>query len=122
MKAKRGILLLEVVITATILAVGLTMILRSFTSSIRTMEAAQDYSTAIILAERVLWDLKMKKPDERESYGQFKDFPGFEWSQESLEDDELNRAKLNLYIKWKRRNRDYSFKVATYTYYDEETD
>lgn len=97
-----------------ILAVGLTMISRSFTNCIRVMETSGDYHRALILAEQVLWDLSTKEPDEWETDGDFEDDPEFKWHQDNEEDDELKLRELDVDIRWRRRNRDYKLRIATF--------
>lgn len=97
-----------------VLAVGLTMISRSFTNCIRVLEAAGDYSTAVVLAEEALWNLEITEPDDWESDGKFKDNPKFRWSQRNKEKEDLELLELKVDIEWRRRNRDYKLRIATF--------
>ena len=114
MNNSKGILLLEVIVAVAVLAVGLTTISRSFTNCTRVIETAKDYNMALILAEKILWELENKKPDEWESGGEFEDYPAFSWGQENKESEDLELRELDVDINWKRRNRDYKLNIATF--------
>ncbi|MFH1360892.1 MAG: hypothetical protein ABIJ41_07695 [Candidatus Omnitrophota bacterium] len=47
----RGTILMEVLLTITILSVGLTFIIRSFITSLRSSVITSDYSTALLLVD-----------------------------------------------------------------------
>jgi hypothetical protein len=55
-----GFLLLETLLAVIILAVGLTLVVRSFGSSIHALGTSGDYTRAIVLLEERLWDLEAK--------------------------------------------------------------
>ena len=114
LRNKKGILLLEVVMAVAILAVSLTMILRSFTNSTRMIESSGDYSTAIILAEEALWGLESVTADAWASGGKFKDFPGYSWSQDNRIMEDLALREVGLGIEWSRRNRNYKLRIAAF--------
>ena len=115
---KKGILLLEVIVSVAVLAVGLTTISRSFTNCMRVIETAKDYHTALILAEQVLWEIENKEPEEWDSRGDFEDYPEFSWQQNNVEVEDLSLKELDLDIYWKRRNRDYRFSIVTFMPYE----
>jgi len=120
MKNKKGILLFEVVVAVTVLAVGLTIVSRSFTSCIRALEIARDYNTAIILAEQALWDLENKEVDSWERDGEFEGKANFSWQQDNEDVEGLKLKDVELGVKWKRRNRDYKLTIATSMLNEEE--
>lgn len=108
-----------------VLAIGLTMVCRSFTNCLRVLESAKDYKLVAFLAEEVFLNLEMIEPDYWESEGKFEGYPGFNWKLETsdfesddFEDLELKEVKLH--INWKRRNRNYKLTIPTYME-DEET-
>ena len=57
-KKNKGLLLFEVMLTIIILSVGLTLILRSFYSSLNATKIAQYYTTATLLIEDKMWELE----------------------------------------------------------------
>ena len=104
MRNDKGILLVEVVMAVAVLAVGLTLVSRSFTNSIRVLESSRDYTLAAFLAEEVLWELQAHPPDTLESEGTFEDHPNFKWKQDTIKDwDELELNDMSVSIEWGRR-------------------
>lgn len=57
---KRGSLLVEALLTISILSIGLTVIIRSLVSSLRATAYSADYSLAVILLENEMSDLRQK--------------------------------------------------------------
>ncbi len=73
---KTGFLLFEVMVTVAILSLGLTLILRSFTTSLQAARTSQDYMRACLLLEEKLWELEeeaeaTRKLTTRPSRGNF---------------------------------------------------
>ena len=57
---KHGSILIEALLTIIILSVGLTVIIQSLTSSLRTLGLVANYSTAILLGENKIFDFIQK--------------------------------------------------------------
>ncbi len=57
---QRGFLLLETFLAVFFLAVGLTAVLRSYGSSIRALGISADYTKALLLLEKSLWEFESK--------------------------------------------------------------
>ena len=55
---KHGMLLLEVIVAMLVLSVGLTMMMRSFSISIKAARVVQNYFYAVVRAENLVWDLE----------------------------------------------------------------
>ena len=55
---KQGMLLLEVIVAMVVLSVGLTMMMRSFSISIKAARVVQNYFYAVVRAENLVWDLE----------------------------------------------------------------
>ena len=55
---KQGMLLLEVIVAMIVLSVGLTMMMRSFSISIKAARVVQNYFYAVVRAENLVWDLE----------------------------------------------------------------
>ena len=55
---KQGMLLLEVIVAMLVLSVGLTMMMRSFSISIKAARVVQNYFYAVVRVENLVWDLE----------------------------------------------------------------
>ena len=55
---KQGMLLLEVIVAMVVLSVGLTMMMRSFSISIKAARVVQNYFYAVVRVENLVWDLE----------------------------------------------------------------
>ncbi|MCH7590371.1 type II secretion system protein [PVC group bacterium] len=53
-----GMLLLEVIVAMVVLSVGLTMMMRSFSISIKAARVVQNYFYAVVRVENLVWDLE----------------------------------------------------------------
>lgn len=56
----KGYLLVETVASIALIAVVITIVLRSFTCSLRASKISSEYLTASLLAEEELWNLAVK--------------------------------------------------------------
>jgi prepilin-type N-terminal cleavage/methylation domain-containing protein len=99
-----GFTLIEVILTMTILAVGLVMILQLFSIGLRSSRTSCDYSTAVIYARGVMEELSISPV---QGSGLFED--KFEWEsevlpyegyEESLDEAGMNLLKLKVKVSW----------------------
>ena len=75
----RGFLLFEVMVAVVVLAVGLTLVLRSFNSAIATVKGLQDYTTAMFLLEEKMFQLETEGVEDE---GKFEnEFNNFSWNE-----------------------------------------
>ena len=56
-KGSKGFVLFEVLVSSAILATACLLLARSLTESVKAVYTSQDYYTAAITVENVLWDL-----------------------------------------------------------------
>lgn len=115
---RKGYLLLEVLASIAVIAIGLTVILRSFTSSLRASKIAQEYFEASLLLQD-----KMCALEEEEKLG------GVSAGEETLQiadtpykletkitrisdEDPLNEAIA--VISWTNRERNEKLTIGTY--------
>ncbi len=120
----RASILIEVLLTITILAVGLTMVIRSYVAALRARSYSTDYEQAVILAENKLQEYIHKGLiesglDERGF------FPSpnsqFEYRLESREvaskEEPLGSlALVTCEILWRKGRRDNNISVSTYLF------
>lgn len=114
-RSRSGFLLFEVMVTITILSLGLVMVLRSFASSLGAARFAQNYTEAILLAEEKLWEWEKVDaiiPEEPMSG----DLPGgFRWKLEATPlEDASNLNEVKVAVSWKERGRQEEVSLATY--------
>jgi len=126
-KFKSGIVLLEVLISITILSAGLTLVIRSFISSLRASVNTVDYSTAVILAENKLNEYVQNglpedfSGEKNEFESPFEKF-SYEIEAEEIDSDaafdSLNEVTLK--VSWQTRRREKSVNLTTYLFGNEE--
>lgn len=115
-----GVLLLEVLITVSLLGVGLTVILQAFSASIGAIRTAQQYTRAAFLAEDKLSQIKQEalQGDDiaaGQESGEFsEENKDFSWESEinPLEDTSLNEAKIT--VSWQQKDRENEVFLTTY--------
>lgn len=120
-KNKRGLLLFEVMLTLIILSVGLTLILRSFSTSLNASKIAQNYTTAALLIEHKMWELENAGSiaTDLSQEGQFPEpHQKFNWRLETKDKPVQDQAgKLNeveLSVWWQEGKRKGRTFVTTY--------
>ncbi len=118
---KYGFLLLEVLVSITIISVGLVYIARSFSSSSRAIETSARFLKSVALAEERLWDIEAKGViDTGSDKGHFDRDRSYTWA---LEAKELGDAPLNtvaLWIEWSEPARKQRVTLETYMWNEEE--
>ncbi|OIO81358.1 MAG: hypothetical protein COW11_06575 [Candidatus Omnitrophica bacterium CG12_big_fil_rev_8_21_14_0_65_43_15] len=76
----KGFLLFEVLIAMVILVVGITMVLKSFNTSITTVKSLREYSDASYLLDEKALELELYGPQKIGYEGSFEGrFSGFSW-------------------------------------------
>jgi hypothetical protein len=116
LQGRGGFLLLETLLSVVILAVGLTVVVRSFGSSIHALGTSGDYSRALVLLEERLWDLEAKGTIVPGVLtGKFTDEDQkFSWEVESLEVAEVGLCETRVTVSWERRGRLQDVSLVTY--------
>ncbi len=114
---KRGFLLYEVLLALAILSIGLVIVLRSFSTSLRAVRTSQNYFKATLLLEEKLWEVeKANSLPPGISQGSF---PGskFNWEVETSPIEEegdvgLNAVKVTL--SWRQGKRKGDIGLTTW--------
>lgn len=99
---RSGFLLLEVLVSITVISMGLVYIVRSFSSSTRAIETATRFLKSVSLAEEKMWELEAKGAVKKgRDEGRFKEDENFRWriEAEGLRDVPINVLKLK--VEWK---------------------
>ena len=123
-----GFTLLEVLVAVAIVGVALVMLLRLHLLSLDATLAAQDLTTAVLLAEGKMATFMAESPDEGEEQGQF-DGPNlerFRWTtsvtEHALDPGNGNDGRegaigvrhVAVSVHWRDGNRDRSYSLETY--------
>ncbi len=118
-RSRKGYLLLEVVVSIAVVAIGLAVILRSFTSSLRASKIAQEYFDASLVLQETLCGLEEKEKLEDGvaagvTAGEVSGTPySLETKITRISDlDPLNEVSAVIY--WKNRDREEKIKIGTY--------
>jgi len=105
----KGFLLLEMMVSVSILSFGIILILNSFIRPIRAMELSKDYFRAGLLLEQKMFELYNTDVQEGISEGVFSDFNRkFSW------DMEMGEREIDLRVLWKERGEERELAVSTY--------
>ena len=111
--------MLEVVASIAVVAIGLAVILRSFTSSLRASKIAQEYFDASLVLQETLCGFEEQEKLERgvaagETTGQIAGTPyNLETRITRIGDsDPLNEVSVIIY--WKNRDRNEKIEIGTY--------
>jgi type II secretory pathway pseudopilin PulG len=117
----RGFLLLEVILTVTILSVGLVSALRSFATSLHTLKISQNLLIANLLLEEKIWQKEEENSQvegivpEDEEDELAPPFDAFSYKinfTEQKDFDSLYKSTFEVF--WKQRKRQYSTSCITY--------
>lgn len=118
-RSKKGYLLLEVVASIAVVAIGLAVILRSFTSSLRASKIAQEYFDASLVLQDKLSGLEQEEKLTKgvaasETTEQIAGTPyNLETRITRISDsDPLNEVSVIIY--WKNRDRNEKIEIGTY--------
>lgn len=116
---KKGYLLLEVVVSIAVVAIGLAVILRSFTSSLRASKIAQEYFEASLLIRDAMAALEEEEKlaggvSAADTTGQISGTPyNLETKITKISDeDPLNEVTAVIY--WKNKERNEKIEISTY--------
>lgn len=121
-KKNKGYLLLETIASIAVVAIGLTVILRSFASSFRASKISQEYFTASSLLKDKMWELEERAGHDGglgESEAS-ESIPNTDYIMEVKvkrlsSSDPLNEARAA--VSWKNGKRDEKMEVATFLKY-----
>ena len=115
LKSNKAFLLFEVLVAVVVLAVGITFVLRSFSSSASAVKGIEDYFTAGSLLEEKVFQLEMLGPDKVPQEGKFESgLEKFSWKINSVPVAGLPLYKVDLSIIWDTQNTAKMISVETY--------
>jgi len=111
-----GFLLLETLLAIVFLTVGLTTVLRSYGSSLKTLGITADYTKALVLLERSLWPYEAAGSIAPGTYtGEFSEEDGnFQWEIEASEVMDLGICETLATVSWEKRGKVRHVSVVTY--------
>ncbi len=114
--SQRGFLLLETLLAILVLAVGLTLVLRSFGSSLDALGTSADYTKALLLLEERLWELETKGSIVPGTFaGEFSEEDGdFRWEVKASELAEMELCETQVTVSWEQRGRPRDVSIVTY--------
>jgi general secretion pathway protein I len=93
--SQRGFTLLEVMVAVVILGLGLTVVFELFSGGLKSVEISNDYSNAVILANKKMGELSIKEALKiGKEEGDFPEEDNYKWEVEIIPykvDEEANR-------------------------------
>ncbi len=123
-----GFTLLEVLVAVAIVGIALVGLLRLHLLSLDATLAAQDLTTAVLLAEGKMATFMAQSPQEGEDQGQFDgpDMERFSWTtsvadydidpggQNDGREEAIGIRHVTVSVHWREGNRDRSYSLETY--------
>jgi prepilin-type N-terminal cleavage/methylation domain-containing protein len=111
-----GFSLVETLLAVLILAVGLTLVLRSFGSSLDALGNSADYTRGLALVEEKLWALEATGSIVPGTYaGEFaEEDRSFRWEVKASEPTAMGLCETQVTVSWDRRGRPRAISVVTY--------
>ena len=116
-KRTRGLTLVEVMVSVTILAICLVLILNSFVRSTRATELSDDFFRSTLLFEDKLYEMCNTELDEGFQDGVFSNFGNrFSWRLHVVKLEELPIKETELEISWNQGSKEKAISTLTYLY------
>jgi len=110
-----GFTLLEVILTVSILSIALIVVIQSFSLILRSQKSLSNYTKAMFLIEKKLFDLQIDGIEKTKRTGDFKSpYDDFSWQLKitSTESSSLNKTFLSIF--WQEQNNRKQIEIATY--------
>ncbi|NQT06347.1 MAG: prepilin-type N-terminal cleavage/methylation domain-containing protein [Candidatus Omnitrophica bacterium] len=119
-KKRGGFLLLEVLVSITVISVGLVFIVRSFSSTTRAIETSGRLLKSVFLLEEKLWQFEAEGVIEKGTdRGPFEEEEGYSWEVRAADAKEAPLNRVNLKVEWEGVRRKQRVSVDTYLWNDE---
>lgn len=113
---QKGFLLLETILSVLILTVGLSVVIRSFGSSLDALRVSNDYTQALLLLEEKMGELEAQGSIPTGTVGGI--FPSeddqFQWEVRASAPNPLDLFEVEVTVSWKQRGRPRDISVVTY--------
>lgn len=108
-RKNKGFLLLEIMVSVSILSLGVLLILNSFIRPLRAMEFSKDCFRAGLLLDQKVFELYNSNTQEGCSKGVFSDFnEKFSWEMDASE------KEVNLRVFWNERDKEGDLTALIY--------
>lgn len=115
MPGSKGFLLLEIIISVSILSFGILLILNSFLMPIRAAELSMDYFRAGLLVEEKMAELYNSGVKDGATRGGFSGFDGrFFWELDAGYLEGHFCREINLKVYWRNKDKEEDLSVSTY--------
>jgi len=115
LKSNKAFLLFEVLVAVVVLAVGITFVLRSFSTSVSAVKGIEDYFTASSLIEEKIFQLQTLGLDKVPTEGRFESgLEKFSWKINSVPVSDLSLYKVDLSIIWDTQSTTKVISIETY--------
>ena len=109
-----GFLLLEIMISISVLSIGILLILNSFVSLIRSIELSKDYFKAGLMLEEKVTEVYNSDIEEGLSGGEFSGFDNrFSWDMNVIESEDGSCKEVSLKVFWRERDKEKDLSVST---------
>ncbi len=117
-RGKSGFTLIEVMVSAVLLGIGITAALGALRHSVLATRRAEEYSLAAILAQSKLEEAKLLASQGlTNDRGDFSpDYPDIQWEQEVIEGPESNLDQVTIRIIWTSSGQEQTYELTTYLY------
>jgi type II secretion system protein I len=111
---KTGFTLLEIMLSLSIISVSLMVIIYSFSQAITAKAAVSNYTKAMFLAQKKIFDLSSSDLKIDASQGEFlAPFEQFKWQIKTDRTKFSDLAKVDLLIEWQQQGKAKNIQVLT---------
>lgn len=120
-RGRKGFLLLEVLVSVAVIAVGLVYVVKSFSSSSRAIETATNFLNSISFVEEKLWEYEaLPAVDKGREHGTFERDKKYSWKSDIKGEKDIPINKIDLAVEWEGRSRKQTITVSTYLWNKED--
>lgn len=116
---RHSFVLMEVLVSVTIMAVGITVLLQSIINSLEANQITRNFTRGVFLAEGKMWELEneygyMEDMPTGPSYGEFDPpFHDYTWEAEVSAEEDLVEYRIEVTVKWIHRKREKEYTLRT---------
>lgn len=120
-RGRKGFLLLEVLVSVAVIAIGLVYVIKSFSSSSRAIETATNFLNSISFVEEKLWEYEaLPAVNKGREHGTFARDKKYSWKSDIEGEKDIPINKIDLVIEWEERTRKQTITVSTYLWNKED--